>query len=82
MARFNLGAVTGARFCEPIVPRKWPRCEPYREVARIVQQPDVRERLLQMGMDPLATPPGHFGAEIKEAVVRWPPIVKAAGIRR
>ena len=53
----------------------------YREFARIVQQPDVRERFAQMGMEPLATSPDQFGAEIREAVTRWPPIAKAAGIR-
>jgi tripartite-type tricarboxylate transporter receptor subunit TctC len=53
----------------------------YREFARIVQMPDVRERFLQMGMVPLATSPAEFSTEIREAVVRWPPIVKAAGIR-
>ncbi len=53
----------------------------YREIARIVRQPDVRERLAQMGMDALATPPEQFSAEIKEAAARWPAIVRAAGIR-
>ncbi len=53
----------------------------HREFARIVQQPDVRERFAQMGMEPLATSPAQFGAEIREAVERWPAIVKAAGIR-
>ena len=52
----------------------------YRDLARIVQQPDVVERFLQMGMEPIATPPDRFEAEIKEAVKRWPPIVRAAGI--
>ena len=54
----------------------------YREFARIVQQPDVRDRFAQMGMEPLATSPAQFGAEIREAVARWPAIVKAAGIRQ
>jgi hypothetical protein len=40
----------------------------------------VRERFAQMGMEPLAPPPEKFSAEIREAVLRWPPIVKAAGI--
>jgi tripartite-type tricarboxylate transporter receptor subunit TctC len=53
----------------------------YREFARIVQQPDVRERFAQMGMDPIANSPDQFSAEIREAVTRWPPIVRAAGIR-
>jgi tripartite-type tricarboxylate transporter receptor subunit TctC len=53
----------------------------YRELARIVQQADVRERFEQMGMEPVALPPDQFKVEIRESVARWPPIVKAAGIR-
>ena len=53
----------------------------YRELARIVREPNVRDRFAQMGMEPVATPPDQFAADIREAVVRWPPIVKAAGIR-
>jgi tripartite-type tricarboxylate transporter receptor subunit TctC len=53
----------------------------YREFARIVELPDVKDRFALMGMEPIATPPDRFSAEIKEAVVRWRPIVKAAGIR-
>jgi tripartite-type tricarboxylate transporter receptor subunit TctC len=53
----------------------------YRELVRIVEQPDVRARFAQFAMEPRLTPPDRFAAEIREAVVRWPPIVKAAGIR-
>jgi tripartite-type tricarboxylate transporter receptor subunit TctC len=53
----------------------------YREFARIVQQPDVRERFARMGMEPLATPPDRFSAEIRDAVKRWPAIAKAAGVQ-
>ena len=53
----------------------------YREFAKIVELPEVRERFAQMGMEPIATTPDRFAAEIREASKRWPPIVKAAGIR-
>ena len=53
----------------------------YRELARIVQQPDIVERFAQMGMEPLAPSPDAFNAEIREAVKRWPPIARDAGIR-
>jgi tripartite-type tricarboxylate transporter receptor subunit TctC len=54
----------------------------YREFAKIVELPEVRDRFAQMGMEPIATSPDRFSAEIRDALVRWPPIVKAAGIRR
>ena len=53
----------------------------YREFANIVQQPDVRERFWQMGMEPLAPPPAEFAAEVRKALKRWPPIARDAGIR-
>ena len=53
----------------------------YRELARIVQLPDVRERFLSMGMDPLSTSPEQFSAEIKAAVARWPAVARAAGVQ-
>ena len=53
----------------------------YRELARIVQLPDVRERFLSMGMDPLTTSPEQFSAEIKAAVARWPAVARAAGVQ-
>lgn len=53
----------------------------YRELARIVQQPDVRELFAQMGMEPLAPTPAEFSAEIKKAVKRWPSVARDAGIR-
>ena len=53
----------------------------YRELAEIVQQPDVRERFSQMGMEPLASPPAEFAAEIRAAVKRWPAVARAAGVQ-
>ena len=53
----------------------------YREFVRIVQQPDVRERLATMGMEPLTPTPEQFSAEIRDATARWPAIVRAEGIR-
>ena len=50
------------------------------ELAAIVAQPEMRERFAQMGMAPLAPTPEQFAAEIRDAVARWPAIVKAAGI--
>jgi tripartite-type tricarboxylate transporter receptor subunit TctC len=52
----------------------------YRSIAQIVQQPDVTERFTQMGMEPGITPPDRLDVEIREAVKRWPAIVRAAGI--
>jgi tripartite-type tricarboxylate transporter receptor subunit TctC len=53
----------------------------HREVAGILQLPDVRQRLVRMGTEPAATTPDEFAAEIRASVARWPAIIGAAGIR-
>ena len=54
----------------------------HREVARILALPDVREKLVAMGAEPVGNTPDQFADEIKAQLKLWPPIVKAAGIRR
>jgi len=53
-----------------------------REFVAILQQPDVRDQIVRQGMDPIGSTPERFAADVREAVARWPAIVKAAGIRR
>lgn len=52
----------------------------YREFASIMHQTDVREQFMQLGMEPLATMPEAFAAEIRESVARWPALINATGI--
>ena len=52
-----------------------------REVVRIVQLPDVRERLTAEAFDiPLDTPE-QFAAYIKADVVKWAKVVKVSGVK-
>jgi tripartite-type tricarboxylate transporter receptor subunit TctC len=52
-----------------------------REFVKIMKQPDVQERFTLMGLEPMATTPELFSADIRESVVRWRAFVKAMGIR-
>ncbi|HEX4524750.1 MAG TPA: tripartite tricarboxylate transporter substrate binding protein [Casimicrobiaceae bacterium] len=51
------------------------------ELARIVQQPDVRAQFLTMGSEAMSSTPEQFGAELKAAVVRWSDVARLAGMR-
>ena len=51
------------------------------EVARIVELPDVRERLRGLGADPAPTTPDEFDAYIRGEVAKFQKIVKDAGIK-
>jgi len=52
------------------------------ELVRVVALPDVRERLLAIGMVPETSTPEQLAANIRAEVDRWAPIIKAAGIAR
>lgn len=46
------------------------------EINRILMQPDVKEKLLAMGADPVGTTPDEFGRFIQGEVSRWGKLVK------
>jgi tripartite-type tricarboxylate transporter receptor subunit TctC len=51
------------------------------EIARIVQLPDVRERLVGMGVDPLGNSPEQVADWIRKEIARYRPVVRAGNIR-
>jgi tripartite-type tricarboxylate transporter receptor subunit TctC len=51
------------------------------EVVRALSATDVRDAIVKLGLEPAPTTPEEFGALIAEENTRWPPIVKAAGIK-
>jgi tripartite-type tricarboxylate transporter receptor subunit TctC len=52
-----------------------------REVSRIVQLPDIREKLAALGAEPMTGTPEQFGAFVRSEVARWAKVVKAARIQ-
>jgi tripartite-type tricarboxylate transporter receptor subunit TctC len=53
----------------------------YREIARIVAQPDVKERLTVLGFKPVANTPDQFGERIKLEMDKWGKVVRDAKLR-
>jgi tripartite-type tricarboxylate transporter receptor subunit TctC len=51
------------------------------EVAKALKQPDVRERLVQLGNEPLGTTPEEAAARIKREFPRYATAIKAANIK-
>jgi tripartite-type tricarboxylate transporter receptor subunit TctC len=51
------------------------------EVGRILALPDMRERLLSQGMDPLVSTPEQFGELIKTDYAKYAQIIKNANIQ-
>ncbi len=52
-----------------------------REIAKAIAMPDVRQKLLQQGFDPIANTPDQFGARIKTEMEKWGKVVHAAKLR-
>ena len=52
-----------------------------REVVKAVNEPTVRERLLQLGMEPGGSTPEQLGTLIQNDRVKWQKVIKDAGIK-
>jgi tripartite-type tricarboxylate transporter receptor subunit TctC len=50
-------------------------------IARAAKAPDVRQRLIDMGAEPVGNSPEAFGRELKEEVARWAEVVKVSGAK-
>ncbi len=52
-----------------------------REVARIMQLPDVRERQINQGLEPVGSTPEFFADFIKTEIAKWAKVAKEANIK-
>ena len=52
-----------------------------REIVRILQAPDLKTRILNQGVDIVASSPAEFEKFIIAEVAKWSRVVKAAGVR-
>ena len=53
----------------------------YREIAKIVAQPEVRERLTVLGFNPVANTPEQYRQRIKLEIDKWGKVVRDAKLR-
>jgi tripartite-type tricarboxylate transporter receptor subunit TctC len=52
----------------------------HRELVRITHEPQMKERLLAQGLEPVASDPAQFSVALKTDFERWSKLVKDAGI--
>lgn len=69
------GIVGPAGMPQPVLERV------HAQIVRIMQMPDVRERLIGLGAEPLWTTPEEFGALMKAEIARWAKVVKESGAK-
>lgn len=53
----------------------------HRELVRVLNQPDIKEKMLNSGGEVIADSPEAFGAWLKSEVVKWAKLIKETGIR-
>jgi tripartite-type tricarboxylate transporter receptor subunit TctC len=53
----------------------------HQEIVRTLAQPEVRERIAGAGAQVVGGTPGEMSAFLKQEATRWPPVIKAVGIR-
>jgi tripartite-type tricarboxylate transporter receptor subunit TctC len=68
------GVVAPARTPQPIVARL------HAEIIKVLALPDVRERLVSQGIDPVGNTPDQFAAYIRAEIVKWAKIIKSTGV--
>jgi tripartite-type tricarboxylate transporter receptor subunit TctC len=50
------------------------------EITRIVATPEIKERLMKLGLEPVVNSPEEFGAQIKTEAARWTRVIREARI--
>jgi tripartite-type tricarboxylate transporter receptor subunit TctC len=51
------------------------------EVVRIMNLPDVKARIAEMGFDIIVSSPQEFTLQIREEVAKWGRVIRAANIK-
>jgi tripartite-type tricarboxylate transporter receptor subunit TctC len=52
------------------------------ETARILQAPDVKARLADLGAEPIGSTPAQFGAHIKSEIEKWARVIRDARVEQ
>ena len=52
-----------------------------RDTVKIIQAPDMKERLVTLGFEPVASTPDEFAERIKVEIETWRKVIRAAGIK-
>lgn len=50
------------------------------EIVKILSQPEIRQRFIQLGTEPMGGTPESFGATMRADIDKWAAVVKTAGI--
>jgi tripartite-type tricarboxylate transporter receptor subunit TctC len=69
-----LGILAAAKTPQPVIEKL------RAEIGKVVAMPDIRERLVGMGMYPVMSKPEEFAATIKSDTAKWAKVIRDAKI--
>ena len=52
-----------------------------REIARVMEIPEIRDKLIAQATDPVGSKPEEFGAFMKAETVKWARVIKSANVK-
>ncbi|MBB3179310.1 tripartite tricarboxylate transporter substrate binding protein [Variovorax sp. Sphag1AA] len=84
MAEAGYPGMTGGSWIGLLAPAKTPKeivAKLSAETQKVLDMPDVREKLIEYGIDPVGGTPEQFDAFIQSEAKRWADVVKKADIR-
>jgi tripartite-type tricarboxylate transporter receptor subunit TctC len=50
------------------------------EIVKVLALPEVKDRLVTQGIDPIGNTPEQFAAYIRSEIVKWAKIIKSTGV--
>jgi tripartite-type tricarboxylate transporter receptor subunit TctC len=53
----------------------------HREIVGILVQPAMKERLVELGYEPVGNSPDEFAAQIRDEIPKWAKMIRSAGIK-
>ncbi len=68
------GVVAPANTPRPVISRL------HAEIVKVLVLPDVRDRLVSQGIDPVGNTPDEFAAYLKSEIGKWAKIIKSTGV--
>ncbi len=79
MPGFEIGSWTGVMLPAGTPPAIVKRL--HGEIMKVLQDPDMKARLAQDGIEPLGSTPEQYGAYLKSELQRWTRVIKTAGVK-
>jgi tripartite-type tricarboxylate transporter receptor subunit TctC len=52
-----------------------------REIVKILRLPAMKERLVQLGYEPVGTTPDEYGVQMRTEITKWAKVIRAAGVK-